>query len=104
MTDQLDLLAYEPTATELAEPTPEQQAIVRSRLSRCEINWLDAKQFYYLKLINCFTEAGMRDKESGNADPVRQAMRRYEIVRLERLRSVALKQIEFLEGVQDVEP
>lgn len=103
MSEQLDLLSYQLTSAELAEPEPEHRSPAPSRLNRCEIEWLDAKQFYYLRLIACFVEAGIRDKEKGNADPARQAMRRREVARLSQMRSVILKQIEFLEGAEDIE-
>ncbi len=94
---QLDLLSYQLTPEELASPI-DPQPLIRSQLNRGAIEWLDAKQFYYLRLIGKFVEIGIQEKASGNADPVRQARRRHEIARLHQIRSDVLRQIEELEG------
>jgi hypothetical protein len=85
---QLDLLAYTLTPEE-ATPLPEPPAEAVPRTPRQQ--WYEGLADYYLWLMSRMMSAGIAAKEAGNSHEGIQAMRRYEINRLARLRDEAMQ-------------
>lgn len=73
---QLDLLTYQPTPEEMAEPPPQRQPVNQGAL-----DWWNTKQLFYLKTMRVFMDSNHPHKTT-------------EITRLDALRQHALERIE----------
>jgi hypothetical protein len=76
---QLDLLTYQPTAEEMASPTPKPQPV-----NLHAIAWQETKAACYLSLMRRFMRGSLCS----------QAVRSHEIERLHQLRQECLRAIE----------
>jgi hypothetical protein len=88
---QLDILSYKLSPAE-ATPLPEPPATPAPLTPRQQ--WYDELSDYYLRLMNRFLNAGIAAREAGNPNEELQAMRRYEINRLAKLREEAIDMAE----------
>lgn len=90
--NQLDLLSYQLTAEELAEPEPVSVAVPPApawKVNQNAIDWYEAKVLHCLKLMNRFMRLG-------------KPWCKYEILRLDELRQQALERLKELRGEAEV--
>lgn len=93
---QINLLTYQPTSWEMAEPEP--KPIAKPTINRHALDWYQGNLRYYQRLQIRFFDTAHAATLSGSVDPSIQRMRRHEISRLQALCNAETVKIQALTG------